>query len=337
MTDFIDEFLEGLEKDKTQPRAERENFLQRLLMSSRDSQGTIIFAPFMDTKTKKFYVPVNGVREYRTTLSKFHNGEDEVWIKILQKEFYEDLTEEQSKLYDEVAGLFDQLSEELADSPNSWNVIRYRNYSLFQGVVINQIDTKGNKKAEMVGKPVLLVFPSKQPINELAEAIKNKIAGMGGSKEWIPAIFAPEAKGRDGVLTISFIKPDKPGYDCSVGFEFNSSYAKIIDPSVGFPEEVVKEFGDMVFSFIGWQNGPNGRFNEENFKEIKLHLEQALKSKSTSAPAHTEVENKNGVDPMLTAAPTAAPAPTPAPEPTAEAPVSDAPKADSDTKVDLPF
>lgn len=333
MTDFIDDFLKGLEEDKSKPR-ERENFLQKVLMSSRDSQGTIVFAPFMDTKIKKFYVPVNGVREYRTTLSKFHEGNDEVWVKILQKELYGELTEAQSKLYDEVVGLFDQVDEEMGDTPNKWETLRVRSYSLFQGVVINHLDPKGAKKQDLINKPALLVFPSKQPINELAEAIKNKMAAMNNSKEWIPAVFSPNATGRDGVLTISFTKPDKPGYDCSVGFEFNSTYAKIIDPAVGFPEEVVNEFGDMIFSFLGWQNGPNGRFSEENFKELKAHLESALKVSQAGAPKVEEVpENKNGIDPMLATPVASSVAPEAAPAPT-EAPAS---KADDDTEVDLPF
>lgn len=302
MSDFIEDFLEGLDKDGQRPR--KSSGIEKILMNSRDNQGTVVFAPFLDTNTKKFYVPVNDVRELRTTISRYRDGNDEVWMKILPKEFYGNLTESQSKLYDEVLGLFDQYNADLGDISNKWSKIRRRSYSLFQGVLINHLNSQGAQQRDRIGKPVLLVFPSRQPINELAVAIKNKIAGMNNSKEWIPAVFSPTSSGREGVVTISFTKPDSPGYDCSVGFEFNSSYAKIIDTEKGFPEEVTNEFGDVVSEFLGWQNGESGRFSEANFSELRKILTMEISKLSVDA-SRTEapLENKNGIDPMLSNAP----------------------------------
>ena len=297
MSDFIDDFLAGLEQDKQTPR--QSEGVEKILMSSRDNQGTIVFAPFMDTKTKKFYQLINGCKEYRTTLSSFRDGADEVWVKILPKDLYGNLTESQSKLYDEVSGLFDQVDEELGDVANKWNMLRYRSYSLFQGVVINHINSEGVKNVDRIGKAALLIFPSRQPINELATSIKNKVAAMNNSKEWIPAIFSPTDKGRDGVITISFVKPDSPGYDCSVGFEFNSSYAKVIDSTKGFPEEVTSKFGDLIEEFLGWQNSGGSKFNEANFNELKNIFKVELNRLNAGTPSNAPVENKNGVDPML--------------------------------------
>jgi hypothetical protein len=297
MSDFIDDFLAGLEEDKQQPRSS--SGLEKVLMSARDNQGTVVFAPFQDTYSKKFYLLVPYVKEYKTTLSSYNEGNDEVWIKILPKEFYGDLTEAQSALYDEVSGLFDQVNESMGDVNNKWNIIRSRSYSLFQGVILNQLNVQGAKVTDRIGKAALLIFPSRSPINELASAIKNKIAGMNNSKEWIPAVFSPTDKGREGVVTISFTKPDAPGYDCSVGFEFNSPYAKIIDPQAGFPDEVVGSFGNILEAFLGWQNGKNGRFNDENFSELKKSLTVRLNELSINKPAEAPIENKNGIDPML--------------------------------------
>jgi len=297
MSDFIDDFLAGLEEDKQQPR--QFEGVEKILMSSRDNQGTIVVAPFMDTNTKKFYQLINGCREYRTTLTNFKDGADEVWVKILPKDLYGELSEAQSKLYDEVIDLFDQVEEELGDISNKWSMIRWRSYSLFQGVIINHIGIDGTKFKDRIGKPALLIFPSRQPINELASAIKSKVVAMNNSKEWIPAVFSPNSKGREGVITITFSKPDSPGYDCNVGFEFNSAYAKVVDPENGFPDEVVNKFGDLVDEFLGWQNGPNSKFNDNNFNELKKIFTVELKRLSVGNPKSIETENKNGVDPMI--------------------------------------
>lgn len=327
MSDFIDDFLAGLEEDKQHPRST--SSFEKLLMSSRDNQGTVVFAPFQDTYSKKFYLLIPYVKEFKTVIPNYRDGNDEVWVKILPKEFYGDLTQEQSALYDEVVGLFDQVDEALGDIPNKWNLIRGRSYSIFQGVILNQLNAQGVKVSDHINKPALLIYPSRNPINELASAIKNKIAGMNNSKEWIPAVFAPTDKKREGVIAITFTKPDSPGYDCSVNFEFNSPYAKVIDPEVGFPEEVTKEFGNVLESFLGWQNGKNGRFNEENFKELKqvfIVRLNSLGADKVKAPEEP-IENKNGVDPMIGQTNN---------DPTTTAP---APEADANggTNVKLPF
>jgi hypothetical protein len=315
MGNFVDDFLEGLENDRVKPR-EFTGGLEKVLMSSRDNQGTIVFAPFMDTFSKKFYLKVPNVKEYRTAIPNYREGNDEVWVKILPKEFYGELNAADSALYDEVVGLFDQVDEMLGDISNKWQMLRVRQYSLFQGVVTNQINSDGAKITDRINKAALLIFPSASPINELAGAIQSKIAGMNNSKEWIPAVFSPTDKGRDGVVTISFTKPDAPGYNCSVGFEFNSSYAKIVDPEAGFPEEVVKEFGDILESFLGWQNGKDGKFNHETFTNLAQILGRRVKELSAGKPADAPVEIKNGVDPMVSnPAPTAAPAAEAAPAP----------------------
>lgn len=342
MSDFIDDFLAGLEEDKQQPR--QQSGLEKILMSSRDNQGTVVFAPFKDSLTGKFYILVNNCREYKTTISTYRDGNDEVWVKILPKEFYGELNAAQSALYDEVAGLFDQVDSDLGEIANKWSIIRKRSYSIFQGVLTNHLNSAGVQQKERLGKPALLIFPSRQPINELAVAIKNKIAGMGNSKEWIPAVFSPTSTGREGVITISFTKPDSPGYDCSVGFEFNSNYAKIVDPVAGFPEEVTKDFGNILEEFLGWQNGNDSRFNETNFREMKKIFTAELAKLNAGIPKEQPTpENKNGVDPMIDGgtgqAPQVTTPTTAAPQPAPETSASPAPDASPDggTGVELPF
>lgn len=300
MSDFIDDFLSGLEADKQQPRTN--NGIVKMLMSAPDNQGAVLFAPFQDTATKQFYKLIRGCKELKTTISTYKDGNDAVWVKILPKEFYDDLTPAQSELYDRVVGLFDQYDEQLGDIPRKWESIRTRSYSLFQGVLTGQVNKAGTVVTDNVGKAVLLIFPARNPINELATAIQTKKAAMNNSTEWIPAIFAPGPTGRMGVVTISFSKPDSPGYNCSVGFEVNSAINKVVSEE-GFPEDVVSQFGDMVSEFLGWQNGDGSKFNTTNFTELEKILTIELNKLNTGAPSNPQVENKNGVDPMISAQP----------------------------------
>lgn len=312
INELVDDFLAGLESDKSQEFASGDRIV-KILMSAQDNQGTVVIAPFKNP-TGKFYNLLEGVREYNTVCSMFRNGEASAWIKILPKNAYGELSPEDAALHQEVAGLFDELYDKLNnENPNAWQSIRVRKYSLFQGVLLKHINRNNDEIKDNKDKAVVLIFPSKAPIDAMATAVNAKINTMGGSKEWIPAVFSPTPEGRDGVMSITFKKPASPGYDAQVGFEFNSSYVTLVDRK-GFPEDVVKLFGDPVEDFLGWQNGKNSKFNRELFVELKAALRMALKSPDAPSATPTPTENKNGIDPMLAqtdAKPTPIEVPTP--------------------------
>lgn len=325
---FIDDFLSGLENDKQQPKSSGVR-IQKLLMSARDNQGTLVFAPFMSQDTKKFYEVLVGVREFNNHCSLYREGKDSVWLRILPKSAYGELTTEESALYDEVSGLFDQLDAEMGDGYNNkYQSLRYRTYSLFSGILINHVNTAKIQQKDNIGKACLFIFPSRNPVNELASSMQAKI-NAAGSKEWIPLIFSPTDKGREGVLTINFSHPEgKIGYDTQVSLEFNTTFQKYVDKDAGFPEEQVKLLGHPIDSFLGWQTGDGKVFNTRLFTEMKQILTVWIKSVARekevgSAPA-TEVPNNNGVDPMLN------------PEPSKAAPTQSEVSTD-DTEVKLPF
>lgn len=298
MADFIDDFLAGLDADRSKPRTS--DRITKMLMSSRDFQGKILFAPFKDN-AGKFYYKVQGVRELRAAISKYKEGNDEVWIKILPKEFYPDMNEEESKLYDEAAGMFDQYEADYKGSREKYEVIRYRTYSIFEGVLLNHIGTDNAQKQEHLNEACLFIFPSSAPINAMFTAVDNKCAAMNGKKDWIPMIFAPGNTGREGAVLLSFSKGSNIGYDSTVGFEFNSSFNKIIDPSAGFPEDVTKKFNDMISDFIGWENEGDRRFSADMFRELKSILTVNLRTidAAPKADAQPAPKNNNGVDPMI--------------------------------------
>lgn len=297
MSSLVDDFLAGLETDKSQEFSAGDR-ISKILMSAQDNQGTVVIAPFKNP-SGKFYTLLEGVREYNTVCSLFRNGETSAWIKILPKNAYGELSPEDAALHQEVTGLFDEVNEKLSnENPNSWQSIRVRKYSLFQGVLMKHINRANEEIKDNKDKAVVLIFPSKAPIDAMATAVNAKINTMGGSKEWIPAVFSPTPEGRDGVMSITFKKPASPGYDAQVGFEFNSSYVTLVDRK-GFPEDVVKLFGDPVDEFLGWQNGKNSKFNREMFVELKAALRVALKSPNAPSAPTEAPKNNNGVDPML--------------------------------------
>jgi hypothetical protein len=300
MTDFIDDFLAGLENDKPKPRTDFSR-LNKILMSAGPNQGTIMFAPFMDPKSSKFYRIVPGVREMKTTVTKFHDGNDDVWVKILPEDAYGTLSEEDHNLYSEVAGMFDQYAEYYNNTdPAPWNYVRYRSYSIFQGIVLNHADKNGAVIEDNVGHPALIMFPTKTPITELANAISAKIANLK-NKEWLTKVFSTTDSGREGALSIKFTKSDNIGYDTSVSFEFNSTFSVVIDPNFSISQEIKDLFGDFISSFIGWENSENGLFDRGLFSELKQVLTIELKKiEAGSTPTTDEQpENKNGNDPML--------------------------------------
>lgn len=317
MADFIEDFLAGLENDAPKPRT-FEDRITKMIMSSSDYQGSIMFAPFMN-EHGKFYSSYEGVREFSMTTSLLQEGKTQVWVKVLPKNAYGELSAEDSNLYDEVAGLYDQVMDgyESLDPKIRYSMMRYRNYSIFQGVLLKHTNRDQQPITDNIGNPCLFIYPSLQPISAMSNAIKVKINSMG-NKSWVTAIFAPTRENRQGAMIINFTKPDKPGYDCQVSFEFNSAFSQIIDPNNPLPEKAEQLCKNTVSDWIGWQNGENGLFNSTLFKELKATLTAELKKQSAGAPAPAApVANQNGADPMLGAAPVApvAPAPVQSPAP----------------------
>lgn len=297
MSNYIDDFLNGLEQDKRAPR--QNTGLQRIRMDAPMNQGTIVFAPFMYGSTGKFYQFVEGVKEYRSFSSSFKEGKEEAWVKILPKSYYGELTDEESKLYDQVNSLFD----EVYDVEGDFHKIRIRTYTLLQGYVINHVDRDKNAVTDNIGKAGILIFPSRTPVDALISAINSKITELNGDKSWIPLVFGQTKNGREGVITLSFEKnPVKAGYLTQLGFGFNTSFSKIIGPDTISDDEVAKMTDNGYKELLTWMNGDNGKlFNSAVFNELKdaliirLNQEKANQVATDPAPAPSVVTSTDGL------------------------------------------
>lgn len=296
----VDAFLEGLEQDKASKGGPSDR-VSKVLMNTRDNQGTIIFVPFMNKKNNNFYMTVERVREWKGHTTLLDSGE--AWYRILPEDYYEDLTQENKDLLAEVTGLFDEIGTwEVHD----WGKQRIRNYSLLYGVLISHSSTEGKEHNDNVDSPCLFIFPSLSPINALSTAIASKVQALKGNKSWITGILNPNNTGREGVVSLTYKKESGPGYSTTISFEFNTQYNVLVDPEHEFEEEVTKLFDDPLRDLMGWQGGEgNNYFNEVAMKELRndlrLELNSLIKESEASKESETKYENKNSSsdrDPM---------------------------------------
>lgn len=290
----VDDFLASIEERKTPLR---EGFsgprLSKILMHTKDNQGTVLFAPIFSKTLKNFFTTISGVKEWNGSSTKLQGN---AWYKILPIECYGELTTDEIELYDEVVGLWTEL---LNSGRFKYDKIRTRNYTLMTGFVKSHVDSSGKKIAEHENIPTLLIFPSLSPVDAMSAAISQKTTAQKGSKEWIPFIITPKLEGREGVIMLSFVK-GPTNYQASMGFEFNSKLNTVIEPDWSLSDDVLQLFDDPVKDFLGWQGGDDRYFNGEIFKELRDDMRITLK-KLTSPTAKEEVpDNKNTkVDPVL--------------------------------------
>lgn len=296
----LDAFIAQVNSDKSKGQSEPKDRLNKLLMNTRDHQGTVSFLPVRSRKTGQFYTKLSRVIEYWGTTSIIDNGE--AWYKVLPLEAYGELSQEDLDLYNEVKGYLEQVSSSL-----DYDEYRVRNYVLFNGILmdIHPKNTGAKVNEELKGCPCLFVYPSNGVIDAFGTAINNKIDIMKGNKEWIPAILNPTYKGYQGVMQISFSKSSGVGYDTAVSFEFNSNLNTVVDPDYEIPEEEVQKFDDVLPTFLGWMyDRDNDKyFNTIAFKELrdqlKLYIKELGKTNTDSnQPADSKVtyENKNNLN-----------------------------------------
>lgn len=295
MSDFnVDAFLEGLEQDKASSRGSSDR-INKILMNVKDNQGTIIFVPFTNKKNNNFYMKVADVKEWKGHTTKLDSGE--AWYKILPEEYYGDLSPENRELLAEVNGLYDTISEY---EVHEFDTLRRRNYSLFYGVLTSHVGVDNNELGDNIDKPCLFIFPSLSPINAMSTAISAKVQALKGRKEWITGVLSPNNTGREGVMSITFKKATGPGYETTIGFEFNTQYDTVIDPKLVFDEEITKFFNDPLRDLLGWQgDGESGYFNVDIIKELRDDLKLELKrlvAEDSGSPSDSDktYENKNG-------------------------------------------
>jgi len=295
----LDAFIASVNQDKSQQKSDPHGKLNKLLMNTRDNQGTATIIPIMSRKTGQFYMKISRVYEFFAETSLLDAGE--AWHKILPIDCYGELTDRQINLYNEVKGYIDTLDEE---GDVDYDEFRVRNYVIFHGILDNLVPTnkEAKRNTDILGCPHILVYPSNSVIDAFLVAINNKMDAMKGSKAWIPYVLTPERSGRKGVMQISFNKSTGAGYDSSVSFEFNSELNTVIDPAYEISEDVIAMYDDILPTFLGWMYDRDAKsyFNTRAFEELRdqlKHRVQMLSVDVTETPkSEANFENKNDLN-----------------------------------------
>lgn len=296
----LDALIESINNDKSQSRSGKD-YLNKVLMNTRDNQGCNTFIPVIQKKSKNIYTKLPRVYEFYGDTSLIPNGE--AWYRIMPLEYYGALSQEDIELYNEVKSYLDVLND---NEDVDRDEFRVRNYALFTGICLNLKNSENKSIDKYKDCPCLFVYPSNSPIDQLGTAINAKCDAMNGKREWLQYVITPASKGRQGVMQITFTKSSGVGYDSAVSFEMNSSFNQVIDPELEISNETMSLFDDVIPEFLGWiyDNANKSYFNRVAFIELRNQIkDRAIKLMNPSAApegpqpedANKTYENKNGV------------------------------------------
>lgn len=301
----LDALIANINADK--PRGgDRTKYLNKVLMNTKDNQGTLTWIPIYSSTFKNFYVKLEGVREFEAKTTLIDKGHG--WYRILPLSFYDDLNEEELELYNEVVSYYDTLKDN--DSCDR-DELRTRRYTILFGMCSKLVNKDGKGIDDYKDCACIFVYPSLDPVAALGTAINTQVAAMG-SKDWITFILSPNTTGRQGVILVTYTKAEGPGYDCSMSMNINNPSlgpaGQFIDPKYEIDEDKVKFFDDPLPTFLGWiYNQDEHRFfNPRAFKELRDVLKQRLieeglmnaeENTDEMQPADSKVtyENKNNL------------------------------------------
>lgn len=300
----IDEFLQGIERDRSKSNDfDPSKSLNMVMMSSESNQGIVTFVPFMSKEYNNFYLKVPGVLEFYSDTTLVNSGEG--WYRLLPIEAYGQLTDSELELYSQIKSLYNQIFE--YEVP--YTEMRIRTYSLFTGIQTSHVvNSDKSKKDDYDDCACLYVFPSNRVIDAFHTAINSKIDLMKGKRDWLPAILSTNNTGRQGVVQISFVKSTGAGYDANVAFEFNSALQPVVDPDKVFDDEIISQFNNVWKTFSGWRYDKQNdkMFNLTYMQEFRDNLRKRLNqlnsiNEALPKPAEEGVvyQNNNVADPNI--------------------------------------
>lgn len=313
----LDALIANINADK--PRGgDRTKYLNKVLMNTKDNQGTLTWIPIYSSTFKNFYVKLDGVREFEAKTTLIDKGHG--WYRILPLSFYGDLSDDELELYNEVISYYDTLKDN--DSCDR-DELRVRRYTILFGICSKLVNKDGKKIDDYNDCACIFVYPSLDPVTALGTAINTQIAAMG-SRDWVTLVLSPKSTGRQGVILVNYTKSESVGYDCTMTISINNPSlgpaGQLIDPTYEINEDRIKFFDDPIPTFLGWiYNQEEQRyFNPRAFHELRDVLKQRLieeglmkaeENTDEVQPADSKVtyENKNNLASQAEAIPTEAP------------------------------
>jgi len=256
-----------LAKLKNDSESKSSRKLHKIIMNSPEIVGSTINALPILIEGNLYY-KLDAVREFNTSSKSYRNGENDTWIRLLDRSAYGELTTEEIELWKKTKDSLENLISKVDD----FYTARFRKYTLIPVYITKFVDPNGAENPDMKGTS-LLIFPSHAPIKALNSAI-TMMSNNSGGNQWMPLVLSPTLKGRQGALSIKFSKSTTTkGYDCAITVVMNGEWTKVVDPAVDYSEGI--EF-NPVREFLAWQATDEKLFNKEVIQELYESSEAKL-------------------------------------------------------------
>lgn len=302
----IDDFLADIMNDKGSGSGNR---LNKLSMTVPTNKGTVMFVPIAAASDGKFYKKIEDVIEIKQ-YTDLNDKVDECWHRLLPKSCYKNLSDEASKVYDEIVRRFDMLYDSGAFGFNLERsaLVRRRTYTMFYGYVLSHVNEQGQPVKDSAGKPALLYYSTYKAMNSLASAIDAKKLTSNGSVAWVPRYFNKLPKGHQGAIVIK-CEGGKGGYTITTSFASNNEDNPYLVPADLDLTESFEKCQDFLDDFMGWQGDKDkGYYNHDLWEEMYYYLGTFLTEdgsavkpefiKEPPAEDEDEEEQKPAPDPL---------------------------------------
>lgn len=282
------------------------------------------------------YVLLNGVKQFKVS-KKFGDKSYPVTRKILPTNAYDviepstgkifsSLTNEDLALHKEASALWDDLYRKMGGykkqtdrtdeekrmlmDPNRG--IGTKNYTIFNGYVVNRYEGNNLRKVIKSNYGALIVVPSAAMIQSISENIMS-ISQMnyGGSNDWLNNIYNFDTTRRMGSIMLNVIR--QTGYKITVT---HSVQQQPIEINMN-DEEREQMANNPVENFIGFSNVPQGEiskdpgqrklFSQEYYKEmieelktLNAEFDGGYQNVAQAQAVPTRGPIQGSVDPILT-------------------------------------
>jgi len=279
--------------------------LVKLFMHAEANQGVITLLPFSDPTVKGNYVTyldktVGFVRQFK--MKKYKDSKEKDWIRILPKINYGSLSNEESALYDEVCGLFEEVNK--AKKMNAREISK-KSYVLLYGYILNHFNSAQKTVESSKGKMAMIVLPTKDfsdkqysNINEITAKLPNP-----NDYSWTQKYYCNELSGRQHYLRIGFtMNADKKGYTVTVNHMTNNpndiAGMEVPEGLTITQEQINMISNGHIKDFLGWQVRDGKLFNQELYLRIRDYFKSLLAGvnvTSTPTQAATTVNQADGI------------------------------------------
>lgn len=250
-------------------------------MQSKANYGSVVFVPHSPNTGGDPVEIINDVME----LAYFREGKDKdgkafkskQWYRLLNREDLGNLTPDEIEEYKDLRQMGKKLDAHKFSKSDKENRkqrqgrIRFKNYTLLVGWVIEHKDTTG--KIVHKGCPALLVFSSNRFNEALNNALKAKDKKSGGI-EWQAKLFNDELKKRQ-YISIDYKlseDPKKIGYEVSVSIEkFDEDTIRYTDGNENYLDltskaDILKKISNPINLFLGY----SGKlYNAKNVEKMR--------------------------------------------------------------------